>query len=194
MSLGLAIKSFFKVLGNRDIANEVRIVLNQNSTPVLPPSKAGSKNTQNQKSKSSAAAAPSGAPAKSSKQRSDAVSLLALLQREARFLDFLMEPLDEFTDSDVGAVSRDVHAGCRDAIVRIFNPKPVRQEPEGQPVTVDHGADLGLISLSGNVPNKGPYQGTLLHGGWSASTIKLPEWSGKEEAALVIAAAKMEIT
>ena len=38
-----------------------------------------------------------------------------------------------------------------------------------------------------------PYSGTLAHAGWEATTVNLPTWSGSKEAAMVIAAAEVEI-
>src|SRR4051794_32436639 len=42
-----------------------------------------------------------------------AVQLLALFQRDARLLDFLMEDLSGYADAQVGAAVREVHAGAR---------------------------------------------------------------------------------
>ncbi len=50
--------------------------------------------------------------ATSQHHRDGALALLALLQREGRLVDFLREPLDGFSDADIGAAARDVHRGC----------------------------------------------------------------------------------
>ena len=44
-----------------------------------------------------------------------AIQLLALLQREGRLVDFLREDLGSYSDAQIGAAARDVHAGavCR---------------------------------------------------------------------------------
>src|SRR5689334_12156097 len=42
-----------------------------------------------------------------------AVELLALLQREGRFVDFLEEAIDGYADAQIGAAARDIHRGCR---------------------------------------------------------------------------------
>src|SRR4051812_45882142 len=47
---------------------------------------------------------------------SAALQLLALLQREGRFVDFLQENVTGFSDQDVGAAARVVHEGCRKAL------------------------------------------------------------------------------
>src|SRR5688500_6320874 len=53
-------------------------------------------------------------------RRSEAVSLLAVLQREARFVDFIKEPIGAYSDAQIGAAARDVHQGCAAALDRLF--------------------------------------------------------------------------
>ena len=40
-----------------------------------------------------------------------ALQLLALLQQDARFIDFIQEDLSSFSDADIGAAARVVHEG-----------------------------------------------------------------------------------
>ena len=42
-----------------------------------------------------------------------AAQILAILQRDGRFVDFLMEDLGAYSNEQVGAAVRDVHRGCR---------------------------------------------------------------------------------
>lgn len=42
-----------------------------------------------------------------------ALQLLALLQHEGRFIDFLEEDLDPHSDAQIGAAVRAIHKGCR---------------------------------------------------------------------------------
>src|SRR4051812_9875585 len=42
-----------------------------------------------------------------------AAQMLALLQRDGRLIDFLMEDVAPYADAQVGAAVRSVHAGCR---------------------------------------------------------------------------------
>src|SRR5262245_43234401 len=55
------------------------------------------------------------APATVAVQKPDATAtqLLAVLQRDGRLIDFLMENLGTYGDAQIGAAVRDVHAGCR---------------------------------------------------------------------------------
>ena len=52
--------------------------------------------------------------------RSEAITLLAALQREARFVDFIQESLAGYTDAQIGAAARDVHRDCGTVLKRMF--------------------------------------------------------------------------
>ena len=41
--------------------------------------------------------------------RSEAIALLETLQREARLVDFIKEPIDVYADAQVGAAVREIH-------------------------------------------------------------------------------------
>lgn len=103
-----------------------------------------------------------------------ALQLLALLQREGRFIDFLEEDVASFADADIGAAARVVHAGCRKALREHLKLEPVRKEEEGARLTLDEPLDASAIKLTGNVQGKGPYSGTLRHRGWKAAEITMP--------------------
>ena len=62
--------------------------------------------------------------------RSDALTLLATLQREARLVDFLQESISGYADAQVGAAVREVHRDCRAVIDRVFGLQPVNKEAE----------------------------------------------------------------
>ena len=50
------------------------------------------------------------------RDRHAALQLLALFQREGRFVDFLEQDVASFSDAEIGAVARVVHEGCRKAL------------------------------------------------------------------------------
>lgn len=137
------------------------------------------------------AAVPEAAPP-SPATRSDAVTLLAVLQREARFVDFVQEPIDAYPDAQVGAAVREVHKGCRAVFDRVLALEPTLDEPEGAEVTVPAGADPNRYRLVGNLTGEPPVIGTLAHHGWQATRCELPAWGGSEEATLLIAPAEVE--
>lgn len=103
-----------------------------------------------------------------------ALQLLAMLQREGRFVDFLEEDMASFADADIGAAARVVHSGCRKALREHVKLEPVRIEQEGARVTLPDPLDAAAVKLTGNVQGKGPYTGTLRHKGWRAAEISLP--------------------
>jgi hypothetical protein len=103
-----------------------------------------------------------------------AVQLLALLQRDGRLVDFLMEDLTAYPDAQVGAAVRDVHSGCRESLGRYLTLAPVRAEEEGRPVTVAPGEDPARVKVVGNAAGSPPFTGVLRHRGWDVTRIGLP--------------------
>ncbi|MCA9791785.1 MAG: DUF2760 domain-containing protein [Candidatus Eremiobacteraeota bacterium] len=150
MSIGLAFKAFFKVLGDKDVAEKVSAILGEAPKELAAP------------------------PVDSAGQ------LLAALQREGRFIDFLQEDLAGFQDAQIGAVARDVHGGCRKALDQYLTIKPVMAESEGDSVTVPEGFDPNTIRLVGKVEGDPPFDGTLRHHGWKLQASKLPPMANAE--------------
>jgi hypothetical protein len=103
-----------------------------------------------------------------------ALHLLSLLQREGRLIDFCEEELAGFSDAQVGAAARTVHAGCRKALRDAFSFAPVRTEAEGSPVTLQAGFDPQSTRLSGNVSGQPPFSGVLRHHGWKVTESRMP--------------------
>lgn len=126
-------------------------------------------------------------------ERSEALTLLAALQREARLVDFLMEPLDGFSDQQVAAAVRDIQADSRTVLERMFALKPLRAEDEGSQITVPDGFDAGSFKLTGNVTGEAPYSGELMHPGWTATKLDLPVWKGSKASEKIIAPAEVEL-
>lgn len=125
--------------------------------------------------------------------RNEALTLLAALQREARFLDFVQEPLDGYGDAQVGAAAREVHRECGKVLDRMFAPQPVRSEEEGADIELPADFDAGRYRLTGDLGEQAPRRGRLVHHGWEATACELPVWSGSEESARVIAPAEIEV-
>ncbi len=125
--------------------------------------------------------------------RSEALSLLGILQQEARLVDFFKESLDGYSDAQIGAVVRDVQRDGAAVLERLFAVRPLRQEPEGADVGVPPGFDAAALRLTGKVAGQPPYRGTLRHPGWEATRVELPVWTGSPAAARVIAPAEVEI-
>jgi Domain of unknown function (DUF2760) len=124
--------------------------------------------------------------------RSEALTLLETLQREARLIDFLKEDIAAYQDAQVGAAVRDVHRDAAKAIERLFALRPVLDQSEGSAVTLS-GDQAGRVRLVGNV-REGATSGTLTHHGWTATRLELPTWSGPKDAERVVAPAEVEVT
>src|SRR5262249_53629730 len=80
--------------------------------------------------------------------------LLAALQREGRLIDFLQQEVAGFSDEDIGAAARVVHAGCRKVLRQFFEIAPATQGSEGSVITVAAGFDAQRIRLTGNVSGR----------------------------------------
>jgi len=132
------------------------------------------------------------APAPRAERAADgAVQLLAILQRDSRLVDFLMEDIASYSDDQVGAAVRGLHDQCRDSVAPYVKLQPVIDGVEGA-FTQTPSSDPNLVKFIGNVPAKPPSGGILRHKGWKASKIELPALAGKQDAS-VIAPAEIEI-
>jgi hypothetical protein len=182
--LGTAFRAFFRALKNRDFAEQVRRLLDGKPIQqIAEPAPA---------TKPVVPAAPI-AQVKAPPKRSEALTLLAVLQREARLVDFLKENIAGYPDDQVGSAVREIHRDASAALERMFALQPVRTESEGTAITVPAGFDAGRIRLIGNVTGSPPYSGTLAHAGWEATKVELPEWGGTEASAKVVAPAEVEL-
>lgn len=120
------------------------------------------------------------------------LSVLAALQREGRLLDFLQQDLTGHPDEDVGAAARVVHAGCRQWLRQVLDLGPAVAEAEGTRMTVPAGFDAQRIRLTGRVAGTPPFQGTVKHGGWVATAVRLPSVSEQLDPK-VLAPAEVEL-
>lgn len=196
--LGLAFRAFFRILRDAAFreAVEQALATSRGGAPGLEPGPAQpagparlpTASAVEQPAAGHAAAAAGTAPAPS-----QALVLLAALQREARLVDFFKEPLSEYTDAQIGAAVRDVHRDAAAALDRWFGLRPVLDQPEGSPIEVPVGYATAEYRLTGRVAGEPPFRGTLQHHGWRATRCDLPAWTGTPEAAYVIAPAEVEL-
>jgi hypothetical protein len=185
--ISLAVGTFFSILGDGEFAARVQRLRSGapvTAAPVATPAPV-------------AAPAPTPAPqpaAPTLKQATPdaALQLLGLLQRDARFIDFVEEDVAGYSDADIGAAARVVHGGCRTVLREHFTIRPVREEAEGSRVTLPEGFDATAIRLTGNVVGKAPFTGSLSHRGWRVADVRLPRLAASHDAS-VIAAAEVEL-
>lgn len=182
----IALRAFFVVLFNAEVARQTEEVLNRRKLPAPEAAQAPAKSEP-----------PKPEPKKKPEPkvvRSEALTLLAALQREARFVDFVKEPLAGYPDDQVAAAARDVHRQCGAVLERFFALAPLATAEEGSPLEVPAGYDAGRYRLTGNVTGQPPYRGRLVHPGWEATKCELPTWSGKEQSARVVAPIEVELS
>jgi hypothetical protein len=173
----LGLSALFRIWGDDAFATRVAALMEPQPAPAEEP----------------APPLPAPAPAKKEPVRSEALTLLAVLQREARLIDFLMEPIAAFPDAQIGAAVRGVHKDCSAALERLFAIQPLRSEPEDAPIEVPAGYDPAQFRLIGAAAGPTPVRGKLTHPGWKAARCELPEWNGRPEAALVLAPCEIQL-
>ena len=184
--ISLAVSTFFSILGDGEFAAGVlRLRKGGAAAASVAPAPAPAP---------AAAPAPAPQPAPTLKEASPdaALQLLGLLQRDARFIDFVEEDIKGYSDADIGAAARLVHDGCRATLREHFTIRPVRDEAEGSRVTVAEGFDATSIRLTGNVVGKAPFNGSISHRGWRVDEVRLPKLTGSHNAK-VIAPAEVEL-
>jgi hypothetical protein len=122
-----------------------------------------------------------------------AVQILGILQREARLVDFLMEDVASYSDDQIGAAVRDVHAQSRLALDRYMRLQPVIDGVEGT-FTKTEGLDAAALKFIGKVPPGGKASGGVLrHKGWKAERVDMPPIGPDTLANSVLAPAELEI-
>jgi hypothetical protein len=150
--LSLAFSAWFSIIGSGELPDDVTAALVK---PMAPP----------------APAPPAPAPPDPGHR---ATQVLAILQRDGRLIDFLMEDLTAYDDAQIGAAVRDVHAGSREALQRYFTLEPVLDDEEGRPVTLDRNVDAARVKVVGSVTGSAAIRGVLRHRGWEATRVALP--------------------
>src|SRR5262245_44955379 len=178
--IGIAFRAFFAALGSQTQAEQIRALLDGTTLPKIdgeaksPPAKPRAE-----------VAVPC---------RSEAITLRSALQREARFVDLVKQPLGEFSDEQIGAAARNVLGDCEAVLDRFFAIQPAVGGEEGSSCEVPAGYDPARFKLAGPVEGHGPFRGKLAHHGWRATTIKLPAWTGSKDACFVIAPAEVDVS
>jgi len=120
--------------------------------------------------------------------------MLAILQRDARLLDFVMEDISGYPDEQIGAAIRTLHADCAKSLTRYVQLGPVIDGVEGDVTQLEeHEAakDPSAVKFLGNVPAQGrPQQGVLRHRGWKAQKTEVPAPAGDPA---ILAPAEVEV-
>ncbi|ABE30843.1 hypothetical protein DR64_4280 [Paraburkholderia xenovorans LB400] len=189
--ISLAVSTFFRILGDGEFAAGVLRLRQGGAAASAAPAPVKAPVTA---PPPAPAAQPSPQPAPVLKEASPdaALQLLGLLQRDARFIDFVEEDIKSYSDADIGAAARLVHDGCRATLREHFTIRPVREEAEGSRVTLAEGFDAASIRLTGNVVGRAPFNGSISHRGWQVVEVRLPKLADSHNAK-VIAPAEVEL-
>lgn len=99
--------------------------------------------------------------------------LLYMLQKNGRLVDFLKEDISRFSDEEVGACMRKIHAEVQQCLEDCVRLRPLFPDEEGSEVTIPDGYDRGHIKIVGRVKGSAPYKGILRHKGWKAERAQL---------------------
>ncbi|MFL9906585.1 DUF2760 domain-containing protein [Paraburkholderia sp. RL17-337-BIB-A] len=188
--ISLAVSTFFSILGDGEFAAGVLRLRHggaagASAAPVKAPASATAP-------AAAPAPVPQAAPVLKEANPDAALQLLGLLQRDARFIDFIEEDIKGYSDADIGAAARLVHDGCRATLREHFTIRPVRDEAEGSRVTLAEGFDASSVRLTGNVVGKAPFNGSISHRGWRVDEVRLPKLTDSHNAK-VIAPAEVEL-
>ncbi|MFL9886373.1 DUF2760 domain-containing protein [Paraburkholderia agricolaris] len=185
--ISLAVSTFFSILGDGEFAAGVLRLRNGGGSAAASAAPAHTPAPV-------AAPAPAPQPAPTLKEASPdaALQLLGLLQRDARFIDFVEEDIKSYSDADIGAAARLVHDGCRATLREHFTIRPVRDEAEGSRVTLAEGFDATSVRLTGNVVGKAPFNGSISHRGWRVDEVRLPKLTESHNVK-VVAPAEVEL-
>lgn len=177
--LSVAIGSFFALLGDGQLAARVQALRNGAAlaSEVPPPVPAQT---------------PPLASMRAMANTDAALQLLALLQRESRFVDFLQEDIAAYSDAEVGSAARLLHNGACKVLKDTFDLEAVRIEAEGSRLTLPAGFDAAAVRVTGNVVGAPPFIGTLRHKGWRATAVRLPALTHGHDTG-VIAPAEVEL-
>ncbi|MGI6401128.1 MAG: DUF2760 domain-containing protein [Thermoguttaceae bacterium] len=191
MGFGVAFRAFWAALFRRDASRRIELALRSESeTPKL-----GCPSTEETLLLASEddETRRSGAPEET---RSEALELLAALQRDARFIDFIKEDLGDCDDATLGAAARMVHDRCAETLERFFEIRPLSPNPEGTSTTIKPDAQnpARTIVSGGDASSRGTAIACrVVHAGWVAEKCEPPRWSGRAEDSMILAPIELEV-
>lgn len=186
MRLGLAVRAFWVALFDRATAERMAIALDAPAESAVPPAKIEppKRLPENKLPESE----PRG---KSPPAQNPAITLLATLQRDARLIDLIQENLDQYQDAQVGAAARPCLKQCRESLNRILKIEKLIDAKENDSVDVPASASAARYRWIGEDVSGGNGSAKLVHPGWQATSIELPQWNGSSEDSQVIAPAQV---
>ncbi len=122
-------------------------------------------------------------------RRSDAITLLSALQRESRLIDLVFEDLTQYADAQVGAAARPCLQQCQKTLQRMLDLKPLVDASEGEMIDVGDSPSPTRYQRVGD--GQSP-SAKLVHHGWRSASVNLPQWTGSDTDADIVAPAQVE--
>lgn len=104
--------------------------------------------------------------------------LLGMLQSSSRLIDFFKEEISSFSDAQVGAAVRQIHAAASKNLEEVVTIRPLLEENEGAAIMIHKGYNPSEYKVTGNVRGEPPFKGIVRHRGWKAHKISLPKQVG----------------
>lgn len=202
MHLITALRAFFAVLWNGRTAKRVDALLRapaltgemaEGKSTAEPTPRLDEPKTKRGENAATQSTPPSRSSVKSAPVRSDALTLLSALQREARFLDLVHESLDGYSDAQIGSAARDVLRDSKKVLDRMFAISPLSENGEGSRLEVPANASAFRIRVLGHTAAGASVHGVVTHPGWVAKQCLVPEWSGNSEEASILAPMEVEV-
>lgn len=127
--------------------------------------------------------------------QAEVVGFLSLLQKQGRFLDFIMGDISKYPDDKIGAAARIVHQGCLKVLDEYFEMSPVYTTDEGAIVSITSDDNPRSYTILGKGGDSLPIKGKLVHKGWKTNRVNLPSRANISDSdRTIIAPAELEIT
>ena len=126
--------------------------------------------------------------------RSEAITLLAARQRNARFVDCVHKHIAGYSSTQLGAAVRDVHPGCRGVLERIFALAPVVNQLGKTAFEADEPT-AAHRHLNGNISRAAGETVTdkLMHSVWKTTRSRLSKGTGTDNDANIMAPTEVQL-
>lgn len=121
--------------------------------------------------------------------RSDGISLLALLQKESRLVDLILEDMEDYSDEQIGGAARQVLRDARECLRSHVQIEPLVEGLEGEVIRIPDTASPVRWRVLGDASAA---SGVLMHAGWVARKVEFPEWTGSQENSMIISPAEVD--
>ena len=179
MRVALAFRAFFAVLFQKDASRRVHQALHPSDSV---PESASETPKKGHEVKPAAIRS-------SGSSRNDALTLLMVLQRDARLLDLVTETLDGYSDAQIGGAARPVLQDTGKTLARLFDLQPLSTQGEGARIELPSPASPVRYRVTGTASAKA---GRIAHPGWQATKVDLPTWTGEREDAMILSPIEVE--